>query len=260
MKKRFSLRRMAWVFGMACWSGPDGGLTPAPAAVIAQTFARPLAPNTLSWGPDVQAVVEYQQRAYPMQWRIAPLAVDLDNNGTVDLTFSGDESPFINSMGVNLTGRNEVWATIGVSVPPVDLYAVALKSGLQLGPSFVSGKPTLGWFNDEDAPGPAILMAGIQGTAYRGTFLPDVPFEQKYLGVRFEREGALHYGWVGISGYANIGQEIYIHAWAYESEPDTAIIVGQIPEPGAGLLAAASGLLLTLWRKRNQTSDKRRLE
>ena len=142
----------------------------------------------------------------------------------------------------------------------ISSYASALARGSEAGPSLTSGNPRIGWFNDADALKPGVLTIGAQGEPLQSNFVPEVPFQQKYLGVRFERDGALHYGWVGISGYANIGQEIYIHAWAYESEPDKAIIVGQIPEPGAGLLAAASALLMTLRRKRNPTRDKRRLE
>ena len=226
-----------------------GGFLPASAAVIAQTFEPPLAPNTLSFGPSAVAGYGLNGIIYRFQWRLAPFAVDLDSNGTTDLTIVGTEG-VTDTMRVSLTGRNETWAFLAYSNGVfISSYASAFKRGSEAGPSLTSGDPRIGWFNDADAPAPAILTVGDQGTPIEGSFLPGAPFEQKFLGVRFEREGAMHYGWVGISGYANIGQELYIHAWAYESEPDTAIIVGQIPEPAAGLLAAVSGLLVGLRRK-----------
>ena len=186
-----------------------------------------------------------------MQWRIAPLAVDLDSNGTTDLTFTGTVGSTINIMQVSLIGRNEAWIWMQITDGfLIRSRANAFRSGSQIGPALAPQYPGDGWFNDADLPRQPELTVGEQGRPLGGAFLPDIPFQQKYLGVRFERDGAMHYGWVGISGYAYIGQEIYIHAWAYESEPDTAIIVGQIPEPGAGLLAAISGLLVGLRRKR----------
>ena len=236
---------------MACGFSLFGGLSSASAAVIAQTFAVPLAPNTLNWGPDVKAGLEYQKRFYPMQWRIAPLAVDLDSNGTTDLTFTGTVGSTINTMQVSLIGRNEAWISLQISDGNLmGGYAHAFKSGSPIGPALTPQYPGDGWFNDADLPRQPELTVGEQGRPLGGAFLPDIPFQQKYLGVRFERDGAMHYGWVGISGYANIGQEIYIHAWAYESQPETAITIGQIPEPGAWLLASAGGLLAALRRQR----------
>jgi hypothetical protein len=37
--------------------------------------------------------------------------------------------------------------------------------------------------------------------------------------------------------YAN-GSQIYAYSWAYESEPDTPLIVGRIPAPAVHLLLA----------------------
>ena len=250
MKKRAIPGITSWTGVGACCFSLLSGLYPASAAVIAQTFEQPLAPNTLNWGPDVQAVHEYQKKLYRFQWRLAPLGVDLDSNGTSDLTFTGTESNTNNTMRVSLTGRNEVWATLYGMAHNRIIDALVLRRGSEAGPSLSSANTASGWFNDADAPEPALLTSGIGQIPYKGNFLPDVPFEQKFLGVRFERDGAMHYGWVGISGYANIGQEIYIHAWAYESQPETAITIGQIPEPGAWLLASAGGLLAALRRQR----------
>ena len=248
MKKLSYLHAKPWVRVLVCLASHPAGQMQASAAVIAQTFERPLAPNTLNRGPSALPNYAVGGKLRLLQWRIAPLAVDLDNNGTTDLTFTGRvSSNQINSMHVSLTGRNEAWATI--TGDPANA-ALALPRGSQAGPSLTSGNPLTGWFNDADALGPAYLTVGYNREPYLGHFLPDIPFEQKYLGVRFERDGAMHYGWVGISGYASIGQEIYIHAWAYESEPEKAITIGQIPEPGAWLLASAGGLLAALRRQR----------
>ena len=250
MKKQTFLRSMPWSGVMACGFSLFGGLSSASAAIIAQIFERPLAPNTHNSGPTSVANYAVGGKLRLLQWRIAPLAVDMDNNGTTDLTFGGTIGVF-DEMYVSLTGRNQAWASLNYSNSRVlSSYAVALPRGAPSGPSLSSGNPSIGWFNDADAPQPAILTVGDQGDPHLGNFLPDIPFEQKYLGVRFEREGAMHYGWVGISGYTHIGEEIYIHAWAYESEPDTAITIGQIPEPGAWLLASAGGLLAALRRQR----------
>ena len=62
MKKRTYLHSRPWPGVMACGFSLFGGLSSASAAVIAQTFAVPLAPNTLNWGPDVKAGLEYQKR------------------------------------------------------------------------------------------------------------------------------------------------------------------------------------------------------
>ncbi len=233
-----------------CLASLTYGQTTASAAVIAQIFERPLAPNTKNFGPSAVANYLVGGKDYRLQWRIAPLAVDMDSNGTTDLTFGGTIGVF-DEMYVSLTGRNQAWASLNYSNSRVlSSYAVALPRGAPSGPSLSSGNPSIGWFNDADAPQPAILTGGDQGDPHLGNFLPDIPFEQKYLGVRFEREGAMHYGWVAISGYTHIGQEIYIHAWAYESEPEKAITIGQIPEPWAWLLASAGGLLAALRRQR----------
>ncbi|MEN8736179.1 MAG: hypothetical protein ABF337_02890, partial [Akkermansiaceae bacterium] len=42
-----------------------------------------------------------------------------------------------------------------------------------------------------------------------------------------------HYGWVEISSLVSTFNDLSVHGWAYESEPETAIAAGAIPEPSS---------------------------
>ena len=142
--KKLSCARMK--SGIGVLAALVAGLSPTSAAVIAQTFERPLAPNTLNLGPSALPNYAVGGKLRLLQWRIAPLAVDLENNGTTDLTFTGRvSSDQINSMRVSLTGRNEAWATI--TGDPANAV-LALPRGSQAGPSLTSGNPLTGWLND----------------------------------------------------------------------------------------------------------------
>ena len=57
-----------------------------------------------------------------------------------------------------------------------------------------------------------IRMEKYAGSPVSGGFFPIYLFEQKYLGLRFEREGSFHHGWMVLSGYAFYGEEIYIYS------------------------------------------------
>lgn len=74
-----------------------------------------------------------------------------------------------------------------------------------------------------------------------------------YLGVSFEVDGATHYGWIETSHSRSRlspdDQYLYIHSWAYESAPDTAITAGAIPEPSTGLLAMIGSISLLMYAR-----------
>ncbi|MGI9516139.1 MAG: PEP-CTERM sorting domain-containing protein, partial [Pirellulaceae bacterium] len=72
------------------------------------------------------------------------------------------------------------------------------------------------------------------------------------LGFRFDINGSTHYGWAEVD-ITNNNTELTITRWAYESDADTAIHVGAIPEPGSlGLLGlGAAGLLAFRRRRKN---------
>ncbi|MGC6458519.1 MAG: PEP-CTERM sorting domain-containing protein [Akkermansiaceae bacterium] len=72
--------------------------------------------------------------------------------------------------------------------------------------------------------------------------------ETAYLGFRFEGEQGTHYGYALFTDTFSKGTTILATAW--ESEPDTPIIAGAIPEPSSALLAIIGTLLGISRRKR----------
>jgi hypothetical protein len=225
----------------------------ARAAVISQTYALPLGINT-AYGPDGMGPrYIIGGNLYRFDWRAAPMAFDFDRNGTVDLTIGGSgrttpDGSFY--MYVTQHGSNQVWALAG-GVAGLDFgsHALALLGGSSLGPALTSDVDVIGWHNDDDTRSTSILMQALSGRKVSGDFFPTTLFEQKYLGFRFEGEGGLHYGWMALSGYVFFGEEIYVYSWAYESEPNTALIVGQVPEPTVPMLLGM-GLWLGMRRRR----------
>ena len=219
-------------------------LSPAPVAgaVLFESFAVPLAPNTHLSGPNSVTGYFYQGKIYKFQWRLAPFAVDLDANGTIDLTFVGTRRiGGTSSMSVSVDGNNRIWATVNSTF---NINAVGLKEGSFVGSTINADNPRTIWHGEFANDVKPLIMSGNPSGHLGGDF-GRKPFDPRYLGVRFERDGALHFGWLAISGYNEvIGEELFIHAWAYESEPGKGLIAGQIPEPCSSLLLVSGVLLL----------------
>lgn len=70
--------------------------------------------------------------------------------------------------------------------------------------------------------------------------------EEGFLGFRFEGTAGKHYGYVEIRGSDSGRFSILSYAW--ESEPDTAIVAGAVPEPSTTLFLSL--LAPCLWRRR----------
>ena len=217
----------------------------ASGAVVFQAFERPLAPN-INHREGYLSPYVVDGKSYFFQWKLAPYAVDLDGNGTRDLTFVHrfQSTDGYHLMNVSVTGRSQIWARAdGIDGHYRASVALALVAGSQIGSSLLSDNPRDGWHNDDELVDPSKVEAAIGNSA---------PFEQKYLGLRFERGRDIHYAWMAVSGFrgGEPGKEVFIHAWAWESEPGKGIRAGAIPEPGAGWLAMAGGWLCMRRRRR----------
>ncbi len=216
-----------------------GPALPLSAAVVSQTFLTPIAPNINNFRGDhpgigVGAVI------YEPFWVASPYGLDMDGNGTSDLTFVGSRFFGTNYMRASLHGQNQIWYLDGRG-------PVALLGGTLLGPASPTGPVDAGWHNDDDLTQAAVLASSTG--AYRDGNFATLPSNPQFLGVRFERDGAIHYGWVALSSLF-VGEDILIHQLAWETEPGKAIIVGQIPEPSAALLGSGATAALVFRRRR----------
>ena len=211
-----------------------------PAAVISQVYGVPLVVKIS--GASNPGLIGFiiDGKIYRFQLTPAPFDFDFDKNGSTDLTIgaSGRSGP-TSVMFVTQHGRNQVWSLAGGAAGfDFGSHALSLAAGTTLGPSLHHDSPYVGWHNDDDTRATSVIMEAEAGNPVSGTFFPRYLFEQRYLGFRFERNGAQHYGWMALSAYSNYGSEVFVYSWGYESEPDTPLIVGQIPEPTVHVLLA----------------------
>lgn len=78
----------------------------------------------------------------------------------------------------------------------------------------------------------------------------------RFLGVRFDISGNLHYGWVEMSA-SEAKDQIVIHSYAYETDADTPILTPQVvPEPSSLMLFALGAGGVAAWRARRRKTAK----
>ena len=73
--------------------------------------------------------------------------------------------------------------------------------------------------------------------------------ENAYLGIRFEADDGLHYGWIRMS-VAGDYPGTTIHDWAWNTTPGQGLWAGQVPEPSTYILFALGGLTMALAARR----------
>ena len=121
----------------------------------------------------------------------------------------------------------------------------ALAEGTSIGPDTPQEDWLQGYLGQLNINSSATVPPGV--VVNTGEFL----LITAYMGVMFNIEDAVHYGWVRISNPFN-GTGGTIMDFAYETEPGVGIFAGAgtIPEPATAALLTVGGLLLALRRKR----------
>ena len=172
--------------------------------------------------------------------------VDLDGDGVPELEFYGTNS----ALDVLISSHAEILSShVPLTQADNSTYVIPVIRGDLLGPDALSryqyqGIPPTLWYGS-DAPETHVLGIGFGDPENCGGYFPQQN-KPPYVALRFMKNGEWHYAWVQVSSWMDsMGA---INGWGWETEPDTPIIVGLIPEP-SGFLLVASGSLL-LWKRR----------
>jgi hypothetical protein len=174
----------------------------------------------------------------------APVQIDLNNDGVVDITVSA--TSFDDTFGANLRRRGSAPSKArpplggvfgdhlfcsalsgnGIVVNggnAIREFAAAMNAGARIGPALPFG-------------GGKLVMQGLFGcgcgtTASYGNWQGDHP-PHAYLAVKFtDTEGNLHYGWVRIKITGHV--QATITGYAYETIPNKAITAGATHGPSS---------------------------
>ena len=189
----------------------------------------------LAWPTDklaAQGTIVYGSAQPPIFY--GPLAssrdIDLNGDGFTDFTLASDGSAITLAPqnGNQLIAIPETPPDIGAFVAPLSLGA-SISSSLD---------PVYIWY---DRAFDGIGAAGIvdcMNIGCIGYFQDDT---DAYAGLKLNLGGSTYYGWLQIHNFgANFGQVI---DWAYETRPDTPILVGAVPEPSTWALLETGGFL-----------------
>jgi hypothetical protein len=179
--------------------------------------------------------------------------IDLDGNGTDDFQFGGS----VIRGTVFRTERANRMVAIPATPPDLGGSAIPILPGVEIGSILPSGvawlSSSVDGFSEPDVlPGTFSLLTLCVSTGCTGLFY-DPSGLRALLGVEFEAEDGLHYGYFDLDfGLGGLSAEI--RGWAYETEPNTPITTAFVPEPSASLLLSLGGLLVTR-RRRPRAAD-----
>ncbi len=181
--------------------------------------------------PAAMAEVSHRWVEIPIGYQTS---VDVDENGVVDYQTDPHSS---------------AWTLAFMGATWMNGFLCAADSGQV---TFLPEGSVVGPAREQDAFSYANLLVVFAIDNWWGTGDYSLPAGHHFIGIQFQRDGAAHYGWLGI---VVEGDAPWITATiteiAWESEPDTPIVVGCAPSPdlnGDGMVDGFDlGLLLGAW-------------
>jgi hypothetical protein len=157
--------------------------------------------------------------------------LDFTGDGTTDLTFHNKYHYSCIDTATCFRTQSLTAAMSGTNQAVVRLHsgAVAMKPGMRIGRrrSFGGGRE---------------LMALLHGNSRSSTpFGSWINVKNRYLGVKFEIKGKIHYGWARLSVQIHFPLTITatLTGYAYETIPGRSIVAGQTEEPDDSIPAAS---------------------
>lgn len=170
---------------------------------------------------------------------------DIDGNGTIDFTFIGDPS----TAGLRTERANRLVIVVD---PPPNLggpvaslptgFAIALNlkdSRIRWNSSDLIG----GYVSPDELVASEIIQVFFSGHNTQFT-------ERSVIGIEFEAEDGIHYGYFDISPASFIAPRITLHGWAWETQPGVPILAGQVPEPSSLILVGVTTASILSRRRR----------
>jgi hypothetical protein len=172
--------------------------------------------------------------------------IDLNSDGTVDFVFqAGTQFDIYSTIRNRSVAIPEGGLDLGsFSIPLAEGFEISslLPSPSSWQSSFQPGFPPDYWV------GQTLHAANDIGTL--GYWQPNMT---AFLGVEFQIEGNVHYGWIRLSTLnvpgVNGGT---IHDWAYNSMPGQPILAGQVPEPSTWALLVGGSFAFFALRRRKR--------
>jgi len=206
-------------------------------------FALMLALNGSAFGQGIVYINPQSQPSYSMSG--TPFDVDIDINGDSVPDFilrTQDSYTSVNNAVLIPLGNNQI---VAATANP---YVANMNAGDTVGSSL---NPVYQWSNTKTPIGTLAILLDQQSSE-DGNFVGQ---PSGYIGFGFMMDGANYYGWMevtnSVSGDAGIFANVV--SWAYESDPNTPITVGAVPEPSTWALLAAGVAFLLCRRLRPST-------
>ncbi len=206
------------------------------ALMLATAFSRALAQGIIYGTP--------QQPAYYAAGIIVSYNLDVNGDGNPDFVLISEAGDVL----IQPLGNNSL-ITIPELPPDLGYFVAALPSGFTVGSSL---DPIYQWYYpNTDQFGTAAIGAqeGIDNQIYTLGYFTG---QTAYSGFDLYYDGANHYGWMQIANpYGFVAGQVV--DWAYESDPNTPIEAGEVPEPETWMLTVIGGLTLTLVRRKRKS-------
>ncbi len=219
---------MMRVFFMICLWASLGCGTRTQAAVVVTTLAEPM----VLYDP-TNPVPTY-------------VPIDINQDGEADYTFG------FGFTTIALKTERSNRAVIHNDAPPDMGGSIeALSAGYVIGPSLEAGDS---WVSADllggyVSPGESAFINIVQGFNLMYSSRMPATLTRVFFGLEFELADGTHYGYFDLEAqHDTLG--VRIHGWAYESQPNTPIVAGSVPEPGRMLLLLAGVLALVCRRRR----------
>lgn len=169
------------------------------------------------------------------EWITQYEPIDINRDGFADFVFAAD----IGFVGARSEGDNQylIWPSSG---PNIGGDIEPLAEGFEIGSN--SGNDSwMEWFGRSDAFANLITCLNSGGSGCVGRFGD----QRAFMGVLFNIDGAMHYGWMDLYVASGIGYG-QIYGWGYETEPGISIRAGAVAVPEPSTIMLLAGGMLTI--------------